>query len=313
VVMPALSEHLHGSATGYTLLLAANAVGGVAVVAVANRLAASPRVTAVIALSLLLECVPLWLCFYAGRIPAGLGFQVLSGAGMVIVDVLAFTSLQRDLPRDVLGRVLGTVDALLLAGSVLATFAASAILSGYGLGWCLAFIGLGFPALAMLGLPALRQLDAENADRVSRLRSRTAVLQRLDLFVGANPAVLERLAENAVAETVPSGSTLIAQGDVADTFWVLTEGELAVSAVVDTGAAIALPPVYAPGYVGELGLLHRRPRSATVVTAGSCRLLKIAGSDFQEALEEAAPSPTMLGRAGVRLARTTVASVPVTD
>ena len=129
VVMPALSEHLHGGASGYTVLLAANAVGGVVIVTVANRLAASPRVTAVIGLSLLLECVPLWVCYFAGSVPVGSALQVLSGAGMVIVDVLAFTSLQRDLPREVLGRVLGTVDGLLLAGSIAATFVASAILS----------------------------------------------------------------------------------------------------------------------------------------------------------------------------------------
>jgi len=52
--------------------------------------------------------------------------------------------------------------------------------------------------------------------------------------------------------------------------------------------------------------MNRTVRSATVVTATECRLLRIPGADFIAALEDARPSPTMLGRAGVRRARTSV-------
>jgi MFS family permease len=307
VVMPALSEHLHGGTSGYSVLLAANALGGVLAAALANRLAASARVTAIITLSILLECVPLWVSVFAGSVPAAGVLQVISGAGMVIVDVLAFTSLQRDLPRAVLGRVLGSVDMLLLGSSILASFATSAVLTAVDLSWSLAIIGLGFPLLALFGIPALRRLDDDTADRVEALRGRTALLQRLDLFAGTNQAVLERLAEAAEQETIAAGTELITQGDPADTFWVLSEGELAVGATLEDGEQISLPPVYAPGYVGELGLMHRRPRSATVTASTNCRMLKIAGEAFLQALEEAAPSPTMLSRAGVRLARTSSA------
>ncbi|MGH8862010.1 MAG: MFS transporter, partial [Jatrophihabitantaceae bacterium] len=228
VLMPALSDHLHGGSTGYSLLLAANAFGGVVAAALANKLAASPRVAAIIGGSIVLQCIPLWVCVYVGSVPPGLGLQLISGIGMVIVDVLAFTALQRDLPRDVLGRVLGSVDVLLLGSSILAAFAASALYSHFGLGWALALIGLGFPALSLLGLPSLRGLDAEQSQRLASIRARTGALERLDLFSGAPRAVLERLAENAVAETAPAGTVLITQGDPADALWVLTEGELSV-------------------------------------------------------------------------------------
>ncbi len=220
------------------------------------------------------------------------------------VDVIAFTALQRDLPRDVLGRVLASVDVLLLGSSILTAVVASALLTHFGIGWSLAFCGLLLPALALLGWPILRQVDATAAEQISRLGARTAVLQQLDLFTGASRALLEQLAEHAEAETKPAGTTLLAQGDDADALWVLTEGELAVSAALDNGDVLDLPSVAAPGYVGELGLLHHRPRSASVVTATECQLLRISKQDFEAALEEAAPSPTMLGRAGVRLART---------
>lgn len=307
VVMPALAAHLGGGASAYSLLLGASAFGGVVAAGLANKLAASSRVTAIIMASIALECVPLWVAVFVGAVPSAAVLQVLSGAGMVVVDVIAFTSLQRDLPREVLGRVLGSVDMVLLAGSIVTSIVASTVLSSVGLSWSLALVGLGFPALGLLGLPVLRRLDDDTAARVEGLRARTGVLQRLDLFAGANQAVLERLAESAEPQAVPAGTELITQGDTADAFWVLVEGELGVHARLDDGTDLELPPVHAPGYVGELGLMHGAPRSATVRTATQCRLSRISGTAFLEALDEAAPSPTMLSRAGVRLARTTVA------
>ena len=58
--------------------------------------------------------------------------QVVSGVGMVIVDVLALTSLQRDLPGAVLGRVLGVFDTVVLAGILLASVAVGVLLAHAG-------------------------------------------------------------------------------------------------------------------------------------------------------------------------------------
>jgi hypothetical protein len=65
-----------------------------------------------------------------------------------------------------------------------------------------------------------------------------------------------------------------------------------------------LAPVTAPGYVGELGLLHGIPRTATVRTSQNSTLLRISGEDFLSALQTYRPSPSLLAVAGVRLSRT---------
>ncbi|MDT4937997.1 MAG: hypothetical protein QOG80_1668 [Pseudonocardiales bacterium] len=308
VLLPALSEHLHGTATGYSLLLASNAFGGVIVAGVANRLASSPRLAAVIMASIVIECVPLWVCVYAHIVPNALGLQVISGIGMVVVDVLAFTALQRDLPREVLGRILSAVDVLLLGSSVLTAIVVSELYTHVGLGWAMALIGLGFPAIALFGLPALRSLDRAVADKMEQLRPIASLLEELDLFERAPRSLIEQLAESAEPETIAAGTVLIRQGEAADVLWILAEGQLAVSATRDDGTAVELPEVGAPGYVGELGLLHGAPRSATVTAMTDCRMYRIPGSDFLDALADAQPSPTMIGRAAIRLGRT--ASVP---
>ena len=59
-----------------------------------------------------------------------------------------------------------------------------------------------------------------------------------------------------------------------------------------------------PDYFGEIGLLERRPRTATVTTASPCTILRINGDDFVDSLTEATLSPTALGGVRMRLART---------
>ena len=70
--------------------------------------------------------------------------------------------------------------------------------------------------------------------------------------------------------------------------------ELAISAEDEHGVIIGLPPVVAPGYVGELGLMNRARRSATVTTSVECRLLRVPGEDFIAALETAQPSAALV-------------------
>ncbi len=306
VLMPALAEHLHGGTTGYSLLIVANALGGVVVAGLANKLAGSRRVALIIIVAMYLECVPLWVCVFVGSVPPALVLQLFSGIGMVIVDVLAFTALQRDLPRDLLGRVLGTVDVLMLACTISATVLGSFLYAHFGLGWALGVIALVFPTIGLLGLPMLRGVDAEAARTADRLAPRIAVLDSVDLFIGASRGLLERLADSAEERTLPAGERIIAQGDQSDALWILADGMLTISAVGLDGMNLALPDVVAPGYVGELGLMNRAVRSATVVTAVECRLVRIPGDEFVAALEAAQSSPAMLREASVRTGRTSL-------
>jgi CRP-like cAMP-binding protein len=274
--------------------------------AAANKLAASARMTWIIIGAMFAECVPLWAAVYVGSIPPAIVLQIVAGAGMVIVDVLAFTALQRDLPREVLGRVLGSVEMLLLGTGILTSFAASAVISQAGIGWALGMLGLGFPVLSLFGIPVLRRIDAEGLVLV--LRSRTALLEQVELFSAAPQAVLEQLVKGATEETVTAGTVIMRQGEEADAIYVLEEGALTVLAAAGDRPAVEVGRIEAPGYVGELGVLHGRPRSATVEAATDCKLMRIAADDFRIALQQGQPSAMLLGVAGTRFIRTTMAA-----
>ena len=72
----------------------------------------------------------------------------------------------------------------------------------------------------------------------------------------------------------------------------------------EAGRPQSLGRLSAPAYAGELGLLGRMPRTATVTCAGPCAVYRIDGEDFLDALTTTPLSPSALGLAQVRLART---------
>jgi MFS family permease len=303
VVYAPLSVRLGTGPGGYSYLLAAEALGGVLGAGLANRLSGASRLAPVIMGSICLQAFP-WLLTIPVRSPALAGLlQAVSGVGMIIVDVLAITSLQRDLRGDVLSRVLGVFDTIVLAGILLASLGAGILLAHSGLDVALIAIGAGIPALGLLGLPTLLRADRTSAAVAERLRPRVDLLSALDLLAGAGRNTLERLAAAAEEVVLPAGSILIHEGDNPDALWVLEQGTLSVAVTAD-GTRRELPLVTAPGYVGELGLLHGIPRTATVRTQQQCTLLRIDGHDFVAALEESRPSAALVAVAGIRMART---------
>ncbi len=299
-----LSVRLGTGPNGYSYLLAGAALGGVLGAGLANRLSGASRLAPVIMGSLCLQALP-FLATVPVRSPAPAAvLQVASGVGMVIVDVLAITSLQRDLPRDVLSRVLGILDSLILAGILLASLGAGILLAHASVTVALIVVGAGIPAVGLAGLPTLLRADRASAAAAERLRPRVKLLAELDLLAGADRNTLERLAATAEEVIMPAGTVVIREGDEADALWILTRGELSVSATGGGPEPRELPPVTAPGYVGEIGLLHGIPRTATVTARRECTLLRIAGQDFLSALQASRPSPALLSVAGTRMART---------
>jgi predicted MFS family arabinose efflux permease len=299
-----LSIRLGTGANGYSYLLAGGALGGVLGAALANRLSGASRLAPVIMGSICLQALPFLATIPVHSPALACALQVVSGVGMIIVDVLAITSLQRDLSSDVLSRVLGVFDTIVLTGILLASLGMGILLAHAGTGVALAVVGGGIPALGLLGLPTLLRADRASAAAARRLRPLVELLATLDLLADADRNTLERLAAAAREITLPAGSLVIREGAEADALWILARGELSVYASGDGGRPRELPPVTAPGYVGELGLLHGIPRTATVWTRQDATLLRIGGQDFLSALQSSRPSASLLSVAGARLART---------
>ena len=190
-----LSIRLGTGANGYSYLLAGAALGGVLGAGLANRLSGASRLAPVIMGSICLQALPFLVTVPVHSPALACVLQVVSGVGMVIVDVLAITSLQRDLPGDVLSRVLGVFDTLVLGGILLASLAAGILLAHADVNVALIAVGAGIPVIALLGLPTLLRADRTSAAvRPSGCAPGSSCCPQLDLLAGADRNTLERLA-----------------------------------------------------------------------------------------------------------------------
>jgi MFS family permease len=297
-------DQLGTGSTGYGYLLAGLGAGGILITGLMNRIAAARRLGAIIVIGMAVYCLPTALLTVVHAPWIAFLVEVVRGAGTIVVDVLAITALQRLVKPDVVARVFGVFFALVLAAVSLGALLMPILLGVVGLTTTLLIMGFAIPVLSVASYPLLRALDARALGEVSALEPVVAMLQALDIFAGATRTALERLARAAVESKVASGTVLIREGAVPDDFFVLTDGEVSIAAAGKSGVERPLGVIGAPTYLGEIGLLEHRPRTATVTTTSPCTILRINGADFVDALTETALSPAALGVMQVRLART---------
>ncbi len=310
VIFAPLSIRLGTGVNGYSYLLAGGALGGVIAAGLANRLSTHIRLAPVIAVGIVAQAAPFALTATTHTPAIAFLLQVMSGVGMVVVDVLAITALQRQVANEKLSRVLAAFEAAITAAILVASFAISAVLSTEGVVAALLVTGIGVPVLGAAALPLLLRADRSSMAAAQAIRERVALLHELDLFEGAATVALEKLAKAAEPVSLPAGTSVINEGAISDALWVLVEGSLAVSAVGKTGAAKQLPVVTAPGYVGELGLVHDVRRTASVSTREPSQLLRIDGEIFLDALSSAPPSGSLIQLTGARWYRTSGRRTP---
>jgi len=157
-------------------------------------------------------------------------------------------------------------------------------------------------AVGLLGYRSLRAIDRDTEARSARLAPRVALLEQLQIFQSARRPVLERLAADATEVAIAAGAAIVREGERAEALYVLVEGEVLVSARGEGGGPEReLRRMSAPDYFGEIGVLGRIARTATVTAAGPCRVDRIDGDALLEALTSTPPSSSMMENARSRL------------
>lgn len=76
------------------------------------------------------------------------------------------------------------------------------------------------------------------------------------------------------------GEVIIRQGDPGDRFYIIAEGSASVLQSKDGGAELELCRLQRGNYFGEIALLTDRPRAATVMAVGDCKVVCIDRPSF---------------------------------
>jgi CRP/FNR family transcriptional regulator, cyclic AMP receptor protein len=115
-------------------------------------------------------------------------------------------------------------------------------------------------------------------------RSKKSDLSSIWLFSTATPRELRLVAKALDEVTAPAGAVLTEEGTMGREFFYIVEGRASVRR---GGRRVAL---LGPGdYFGELALLDRGPRSATVVAETDMVLLNMSQREFYGLLEDVPP------------------------
>lgn len=213
-----------------------------------------------------------------GALP-GLGLVLLAhgaiGVAAAQVDVAGMTLLQRTVPEDELGRILGAFEGIywgaLAVGAALASWSSVAL----GIETTLIIVGIIGAAFGLVVLPALRRVDSMVEVPADRLE----LLRRVPLFAALPVPTRERLARRMIERTEPAGTVLIVEGEDGDEMFVVRGGELAVEL---NGQQVN---TVGPGaVVGEIAPLQGSGRTATVTVLTDADLLELDGRTFVEAV-----------------------------
>jgi MFS family permease len=268
-------------ATGTGLLNSAIGVGGIVGALVAGALVLRRR----LAPPLLIGAGGLALGLVVlGEAPAdvfsvALVAMAVTAAGALLVQIVNTTLLQRIVPDAVRGRTLGGMETLSItayaAGSfvmpLLAANEPAAVLVASAVVVALAAVF----SVVLIGQHSIQRPADDDRRR----------LADIPILAGLPPARLEAAMMRATVRQMRRGERIIGQGDEADFFYVIVEGTVEVTQTDTEGQERVLREMKSGDFFGEIGLLSRVPRTASVTALTEGELIALDKQTFLDLVE----------------------------
>ena len=109
-------------------------------------------------------------------------------------------------------------------------------------------------------------------------------LRAIPLFSQVGDTDLELIASLLIERRYPRNTTIVEEGLAGDYMYIIREGRVKVTKLSDEGREKILNFLDEGGFFGEMALLDRAPRVASVKTLKPVRLLALSRTDFLNAL-----------------------------
>lgn len=116
-------------------------------------------------------------------------------------------------------------------------------------------------------------------------RARVDLLARTELFRHFTEAALVQIAPHFTERRYRRGQLLFHQNDPGDSLWVLAEGLVKVTVTSPMGDEMLLVTLTPPETFGELSLIDRRPRSASVEVLEPARVFILGEAEWTDLLK----------------------------
>jgi CRP/FNR family cyclic AMP-dependent transcriptional regulator len=141
------------------------------------------------------------------------------------------------------------------------------------------------PLVRMEAVKAAQGNTMESLTTLS-LMERILFLKQVPLFAGLPPGDLKQVAAIAGEMVYADGDVLAEQGEQGDECYVIVSGEVSVLVSTDGAPPIVVARRKTGDYVGEMAIISREPRIASLVSVGDVRTLCIDHHSFEQLLRE---------------------------
>ena len=252
-------------------LYAAFGAGGVLAVWATAKLVGLSRLAWPLVVSVAVWSAALLGVAAASTALLALGGLALAGGARATFDVTGRTLLQRVARPDLLARVFGLLEGLQMAGLALGCLLAPALVRLGGTATALVAVGAVLPLVAVVAGRQLLVIDRHATIPVVEI----ALLRAIRLFALLPAPTLESLARALTPVTCAAGQDVIRQGDEGDRFYAIADGEVEVIA---NGTVVTT--LRRGDYFGEIALMYKVARTATVRARNQCHLFTLDRDTF---------------------------------
>src|SRR5262249_33726600 len=130
----------------------------------------------------------------------------------------------------------------------------------------------------------------ERGDQMTKTTSmspmeRVLELRRIPLFAGLSPADLLRVADIAEERPYADGETIAEEGETGEELYIIVSGTVRVVRH-EGGAAVEVARRETGDVVGEMSIISRAPRVASLVADGDVRTIAIGRREFESMIAE---------------------------
>ncbi len=287
-------------------------IGGLVVAPLTARIARGADVGSALVVSGVMSGVPLAALAVTDSRIVVLALLAIEGAAVIVNEVMLVTLLQRACPDHLLGRVFGLQDSSSAVTQLVGSLIVPVLVGVLGLQVALAIGGGVTVAGTLLLAPALLALGRRGEAERLALAPLVDELRAVPIFADLGEGALTRLARGAIVERREIGDVVMAEGDPADDLYVVRSGALVVHSTGGAGGvAREVNRMGGGDWFGEIGVLQRRPRTATVTVTEPVELIRVPGAVFLDGLAAPEILPDPIRRTvAARLARTHPADVP---
>jgi len=127
----------------------------------------------------------------------------------------------------------------------------------------------------------IREIYHLRPDREISLEERVALLKNIDFIGNMSQDELEYLAGRLKIQSYCDGELIFAQGEEGDSFYIVKDGEVLVTAVNERGERYLEKVMKAGSFFGEISLLTGDRRSATITAVNDVELFTMGKEDFR--------------------------------